>query len=1098
MSEKAGTDVRVRCGEYTATVTEYSLFLTARRMLMQTLPPPLSSSSTVHARSEDEGDETVAATCMTSLLLPACLLQLWLQGQEDNEEDGGVDERKATQSGRGCAAPTSSSLMFSTPPSGSATVDRGWLRVQPALEYTSVTYGQLHAVTWAQWEEIRALHYAEYTPPRAPHCPTPADITASCVLPVEVVLFWVHEGRVHRVIPAELAVLVATAADHPDTTSASATSAPAAIRVPGQHLTPTPPSIPSSSLAVSSTAGKRRSSQPPLPLPSASTSVSCPLLTCVMELEYPPGTLLARRLPLPLAEPLLTRCELIELVRTTAGIRRHVPLRVAYRVWPRAPRVPGVVASSAKGVVINRSITISSGDSVIRGVGTYAPTAGAPPLRAIESDTAVAMLVRDVLAYGSAALRVVAVVSARAGAAPPSTPDVDTATATTKVVVAPTWASSCAGAEKQRQGQQQQKDATSTAVKVDAPAWSTPPAPLSAAATAPLPTEKRNNDDNDAVEEEEEKGEPDAVMRDAPPSSSLPPQHQPRNDTATKTTAAFADAAAAFLCVSSTSNNNDIGDEVEVEAAAASHLRNANNDDLLDRGNAGGGSGGATVNDVDDAPPFVRSSGAARMLFTRTTSSTIHHQPSTTSVAATGTAAAPGTSRDPLTRDDTTTTATTASLSTSEDCSHHSHTRVPPSEQLLSSEGSDAVGVVMRAMEAQRLQRQVHASSSSGGGCNADAPTTSSADPLLSDAVVVVLVDEEETDNNNVGRVDGEASEMGGNAATHDAPTQLREDNFGETWRSPEHYGRHARERAAVQQKQQQQQQQQQQPFVERKLAADAAPHGTALWDRGGALSTDGNDAPAGMADHAHGALLRSPLSATSNTSPRLHLHIAKDDDGDLKTNPKAALLISASRTNSSSPSHPLAAAVAAPAAPLSQPTNPQLLPNGGSAVLDPRSLVFVRYEVDPTAVYVTGPVSPAVLQQLQDVIFRRCCAHLSVDDVDAPRPRFHTRNDADVDAASHPKSVKADTPSSPMGLPSSDNDAAPMKNASPAAAAAWPHVEYVLPLHAYHFTRAEESALECCIAEVMAVYQGLEQLPTKEAEEWAVATHTVTTAPHR
>lgn len=373
--------MQVVCTPYTAIVEEYALFLKARQLVVQALPcgsaivgsrlpSPCKSARDLYSESrrsptgrhsahehsidtDEDGGGVDAATRLAALQLPASWLHAWLRHTEALAEGDDADAD-------GVATWLKSS-------------EKAWLSVQPALEYASFSYGPVHAVSWLQWEEVKALHSAEQ-----PRCKWHAESagktvrrlpvrTPPCIV-VQVVLLWFHEGQMHRLMPEEFVNLEAEAL-------AARSMRPPRAAFTGQSVAP----------------------------------LSRSLFTCYMTLEYPPGTLCPHRVPVPIAEPLLTRQELVELVRSTAHIRRHHPLRVAYRVWPQATSPTAAAPASALPWSGGRAGVSSAAARI----AVATPTMRAPPLHALESDAAMVEFIRDVLAYGHTAVQVVAVRSGR-------------------------------------------------------------------------------------------------------------------------------------------------------------------------------------------------------------------------------------------------------------------------------------------------------------------------------------------------------------------------------------------------------------------------------------------------------------------------------------------------------------------------------------------------------------------------------------------------------------------------------------------------------------------------------------------------------------
>ncbi|CAC9485538.1 hypothetical protein conserved [Leishmania donovani] len=382
MAERS--QVQVVCAPYTAIVEEYALFLKARQLVVQALPrsnaivggrlpSPRKSIKGMYSASRrsptgrhsayehsidtnEDGGGVDASTRLAALQLPASWLHAWLRHTEALAEgdDSDADDVATWLNSSGEA----------------------WLSVQPALEYASLSYGPVHAVNWLQWEEVKALHNAEQ-PRRKWHAEFAATavgrspVRAPPCIVVQVVLLWLHEGQMYRLMPEEFVKMEV---------KARAALAARSMR---------PPRAASTGRSVA---------------PSFRS-----LFTCYMRLEYPPGTLCPHRVPVPIAEPLLTRQELVELVRATAHIRRHHPLRVAYRVWPQATSLTAAAPASALPWSGGRA-GISSAEARI---AVATPTMRAPPLHALESDAAMVEFIRDVLAYGCTAVQVVAVRSGR-------------------------------------------------------------------------------------------------------------------------------------------------------------------------------------------------------------------------------------------------------------------------------------------------------------------------------------------------------------------------------------------------------------------------------------------------------------------------------------------------------------------------------------------------------------------------------------------------------------------------------------------------------------------------------------------------------------
>ncbi|GET88281.1 hypothetical protein, unknown function [Leishmania tarentolae] len=375
--------VQVVCTPLTAIVEEDALFLKARQLVMRVLPLrnnivrsrlpsprkftkgfnsvprcPARGRHRAYERSiESRGGAVVdVSTRLAALELPASWLLAWLRHNEALEEGDDADMDVDTD-GVGTWLQSSG---------------EAWLSVQPVLEYASLSYGPVHAVSRLQWEEIKVLHSTEQ--PRrkwnsefATAVAGRSPVSTPPCIGVQVVLLWFHEGQMYRLMPEEL-VSVAT----------KARGALTARSLP-------PPRAATTGLSVE-------------PSPRS-------LFTCYMTLEYPPGTLCPQRVPVPIAEPLLTRQELVELVRATANICRHHPLRVAYRVWPQAT-TPTVAAPVSAPPWFSGRAGVSS---AAPRAAVATPTMRAPPLHALESDAALVGFIRDILAYGCPAVQIVAV-----------------------------------------------------------------------------------------------------------------------------------------------------------------------------------------------------------------------------------------------------------------------------------------------------------------------------------------------------------------------------------------------------------------------------------------------------------------------------------------------------------------------------------------------------------------------------------------------------------------------------------------------------------------------------------------------------------------
>ena len=1260
-------------------------------------------------------EEDAASTCMAALQLPADLLQRWLAQREAEKVDISdpqdlvvhtatttliknaatkqvlpAAENQRTLSVRTCVSGVDD-IDSSVTRVASGEIDNNnntltttsssqerWLTVQPALEYASATYGPLHAIHWPQWEEVRALHHAEHAPTLIPFTDKPTLSDLPCAL-VEVVLLWFHEGSMFRVAPAELAEAEGQNQDQNSHLSQAAVVAITARKgtPPVHHAVPAPAI---STRAMPASAASLSASQSPLPLrvqsPPTPAASSSSFLTCLVELEFPPGTLQPRRLPVPLTEPLLTRQELIELVRRTANVRKYYGLRVAYRVWPHAPRAPGTVGPG--GAFENRSTTnaCSAASSSFAsgrlsylnrattggGGGSYTPTTGAPPLRAIESDEATAAFLRDALTYGSAALRVVAVHSVRAGNAAasrntsplPSTPFTlrDTASASTISHARASMEAERAhvlqndadksfnhdnkcGNDENGGGvvgrlksmtaasRQAEPRVTNPVKAVEVPTFSadddddddaiahdggvnrnaeeetavevkplSPLTPAKACTVKPPPIETGDadqgqldgeeegetgcDDDDDARPEQQaqQEGEEEETAATNAPSLSAfpplpahnkervsfpegragntalntPPSYAPTESTAEKQK--LSPPAPLSLQPHGSHTERDVdGCNSNTDTAAGEHPRfhqdKKNNEN----------------EDSDDAPPFARSLGAARVL----EMSNVARRPTTSEGRETAAAATGMLSRSVAVLGDGTATSNTP-LSTSQPSSGHSHTRGPPQSSQSDDEGRGVLNAmneqgglfrgddnaVLIADVVQQARNEVERDKER---CGQTEQRVQHAVPTTPSLPAAPLTPQQQQQQQREQVAQQQQQQPAAAATAADAASTAAavaaariDDDFGETWRNPEFYGRHARGRvaaAAATQQQQQQQRQQQQAELSAAIssvAANAAANAAAAAAAAAAQNNNSNSAlpPSVTAasttagrrglEVQKGKAVKSAMSlsaftACDNDAPtsmaglsQMHRNLVQPFAGLAPSDaPSARIMKQAIDDNAKSRANEVRDNVAlnsgtAPAvsttttsatttAGATQSTNNSLLTNqparadvtaetttssiSSCCALGPESIVFVRYEVDPTAVYVTGPVSQAVLQHLQDVIFRRCCAHLGID-VDAPRPYFHVNTDS-----SHGNSLNSAC-SAPANRIPGDCGAA----TSPRALL--PRVEYVLPLYGYKFTRAEENALECCVAEVMAVYQGLEQLPAKEAEKWVQSTRIDIAAPAR
>ncbi|KAG5480134.1 hypothetical protein CUR178_06187 [Leishmania enriettii] len=899
------SQVQVVCTPYTAIVEEYAVFLKAHQLLAQALPfgkaivesrlssehpstkgmkgaprrpSPATHSAHQHSIENEEGSLD-ASTRLTALALPASLLRSWLCHTEVAAEgsDAAVD-------------PDAYEVATRLQSSGEAR-----LSVQPALEYASLTYGSVHAISWPQWEEIMVLYKAEETRQKwyaesgaAAAGKLPARRTPPCIL-VQVVLLWFHEGQMYRLTAAELMNVVTQARAALTTWS-----------LPPPHAAPAGPSM--------------------LPY---STS----LFTCYVPLEYPPGTLWSQRIPLPMVEPLLTRQELVELVRATANIRRHHPLRVAYRVWPQAT-LPTVAAPTAATPGFGgRAGIFSAATRVVMA----APTTRAPPLRALESDAAMAELIRDVLAYGCASVQIVAVRSSRAQAV-----------STTRRQ--PEAAGSFEPREPQRpyDGEHKMRKAEGrrTVVALEGARGSVERCVTqqngSHAAVSPL-IERKNGEAGDE------------------------------------------DSEAAIRTVT----QEGVSDELVCSTPAEAWGTAARGENTSGRGCLGSGCGVALW-------PYPYS------------------------------------------------------------YQWHTKGRPPPVDD------SDW-----------------------------KAPVQDTPEVLLPDAAPPSRLEES---MNSIISTSEATLRVAHRRRLSDA------DEFGETWRTARRCGENLSGEATGCSADSQQQQLRRvnsdvprNTFVEiareEELKAPVRKESSAQYlDK---LMTEdswhGRQAP-------HAPPVRAPASTALKLSayPRdVPAETAKEAVA--YSPPVAASSLCAKLSLFGSLMQPQCAAASSCGCP---------------ATPDPATTVFVRYEVDPTVVCVSGPVLQAVLQHLQDVIFQRCCAHLC-QDLDAPRPRFHAAQHCRRASNTPPKAATNSIGSSSAAATSSNGASTGvgygngdrnirdpgLPNATTSAASATtlaaPYSEYILPLYQYTFTRLEEDTLERCIAEIMAVYQGLEQLPAKEAEDW-------------
>lgn len=705
----------------------------------------------------------------------------------------------------------------------------------------------------------------------------------------------------------------------------------------------------------------------------------------MLELEYPPGNLLPRRLPIPLTDPLLTRQELVELVRTVANVRRHVGLRVAYRVAPPPAQQQQHASRPAAGWAAGRQPSSASSTSISNGGsgGTRTPTTCRPPLRSVESDATVAALMQDTLTYGSAAVRVVAVQSTRS----PPPPAQRTSLSSSPVAVRTPAQSHT------QQHQQQHRDV--------------PLGVVQSPKKAPLPP---TPDIHVRVSVERNDARPHGPAVVAAAAAAVPPAVAMPH--AVRPLPIDSEDDAQFF----PAHTHDTASLAREASGVAEEEEEAR---LIVRGRAATLAAAATR-----TAPDIRVVGYQKERDGVHVTGTMPPLSNPTSVS-------PREQTDvQLLRTEADSATPVRTPSPSEASSRQSHTRGP----LLCSQDEDDA---LHAVEPQRLYA-----------------------PSEAESVATAVAVEDE----GVAR-----------AGHREPPQATVDDTFGETWRNPEYYGKHARERV-TQQQQEQQQQQPSQAIMSGNATPSRPTSSAAAPSPSPALFfAHDNDAPVSMAGRS--LLQRVPASAENQSGS-----CGGGGGASSSRNTLAQNGASTNEPDAPADKQQLRNAEATPLkAPLS-PVPPRATSSvGSSSAMDPHSLVFVRYEVDPTAVFVAGPVSPVVLQQLQDVIYRRCCAHLSID-ADAPRPRFHLNAESSNTSINGKREVTEES-----GRPQQSPNP---KSGSPASASA--RAEYVLPLYAYRFTRVEERALECSIAEVMSVYQGLEQLPAREAEEWVQATSTM------
>ncbi|KAI5690463.1 hypothetical protein MNV84_03551 [Leishmania braziliensis] len=919
-----GSRVQVVCTPYTAIVEEYTLFLKAHQIAAQALSSanaivgsrlssarkftrdvngvPRYPSPAMYSTEENENRNGVdAPTRMEVLELPASLLCAWLRHTEAVAENKDTDVDEDT----GDVATRLQSR------------EETWLSVQPALEYASPTYGPVHAVTWLQWEEIKALHNSEQ-----PHQKPPARSMRPCIL-VQLVLLWFHNGQMYRLTPAEL------------------------VNVESKTLT-------------------ARSPPPPPRTASTGPSVSAPstsLSTRYVTLEYPPGALWPHRIPVPIAEPLLTRQELIELVRATANIRRHHPLRVAYRVWPQAiPPTAAVPAAARSWSSSSAGVSCAAVRVVVA-----APTTRAPPLRALESDAAMAEFVRDILTYGCTAVQVVAVRSVRASLEDTNRRRLEAVGSGLSVALQQSY---CAEHNTRTVEEKRAVVATNNARSSDAERGI---------------TRKDSATQHGSV----------ASVRCAAGVASPSPM------------AATAERQSDFHTVMPLAIER-ANEEVEAENSEAftcAVYQEEASDKL-----------------VCAAPAEVGKMAA------------LAEKVSGTSCLGGGGDA-----------------ALSPSLQ-----SNQLLPQGPPSFQ-----GRDL------------------------GASGEDGPQFLPRDALLPSLYEV------RTSNNTP---PGAAALQ----VTHGRHLS-DEDEFGETWRNAERYAEYVSGEEMgggvdSQLRSQPQQPESQHRTLQRTRVNDNVQCKTPVEDvkKGEPTTPVRKGSPV---QHMEKLIAEDSRSDHRVSHPLHVLYPASSpltssaDSGDIA----AGTAKGATTDNFTTPSPPPCAKSSCSVSATQQQQQQHTTTSSFSsaATPDPATTVFVRYEVDPTIVCVSGPVLQAVLQHLQEVIFQRCCAHLC-QDLDAPRPRFH---------AAHHHHHTGSTPTTKAATNSIDCFSSAVTASSGAATVvgfsngdrtirasglpAVPCAEYILPLYQYTFTRVEEDALERCIAEIMAVYQGLEQLPAKEAEEW-------------
>lgn len=1212
---EASQPVQVVCGPYTAIVEEYVVFIKARQLVTQVLPTGSVAvrvsrghravTPTRTRNSAEEADEysdaVDAPTRLAPLALPVALLRLWLRHAEAAED--GDEEQEQGESGgdEPYAGPSLDS-------------DAAWVAVQPALEYASATYGAVHAVNWLQWEETRALHDAEQRQQRRAGLAPPRGVAgrssgggASCML-VRVVLLWLHQGCMYRITPQQLLDVEARArAAAAKAAKAAAARAHRAATLAAAPPPPTPPAV-----------------RPPTPTSS--------LFTVHMALEYPPGSLWPQRVPVPIVEPLLTRQELVELVRATANIRRHHPLRVAYRVWPQAtpPSSAPPSASGRRPHPHRPASTDSSATSAAHARVTAAPTTGGPPLRPLESDAAMANFIRDVLAFGAAAVQIVAVRSGRApveapagvvrrydacgpvpavngrvtssisavsshsgGGSPENGPPRAQRPPPAPVVHATRAGAAMLAAALHRNGDgndlyEVAGDALSVAT-ASSTAASAEPAHDSYT-VEPLPIER----DDDETEEEEEEAE-DFIADAAPTGSGAPAggdgdgsaastytvetervgdeeeveQGEDEVDGARSEEAAHdraddhGDAAAALSAVDDddgtaarpaslpprsthshthgppSPSDEDEADAVVDAAAGAEALADGEADAdavvdaVLDAVAEAAAEAVAEVDaDVEACEAEVGASGEADAELDHCTDAEVsghaeadpevHDHPGVDAEAEADTSGAAADAEAELEVDggaeaDGGTDADSAAVDAAADAGVDN-----------SSDAQSEGGIAVEADAHAQMQPETGAGVAEGnaeadgcaeavGGSGADHDAAVGASGEDGDADAAAVAEAAEFDAASPDAIAGEVERDGDHSDIAGVQLLLESDAALQT---PSQQGSSVSPRTPAKESGLRRGVSEEDVFAETWRDADdrVLKHGLP------------HTAPATLTSARTHALVppaaaeeRAPQPPASPPPPlRADRNFARPTPAEgeqedaqgkrpspLTKAPSAAYmekLVMEERWSAPAASAQPGAAVATPPptphavralngrtpSDAAQQNQQQLQRTTVSscaslATPDRASMVFVRYEVDPTVVYVSGPVTPAVLQQLQEVIFQRCCAHLCPD-LDAPRPRFHAVQGR---SARTSPSLGGTPPANGTADDDVASDRVSAQDQSTSAESATP-LDYMLPLYQYTFTSVEEAALERCIPEILAVYQGLELLPPKEAEEWLRATPNV------